>query len=174
MLNEAKVGRPKQWIKEKDSKLTHRVNILKIYDGESATCCLRRKDTYKYLGSGGQLSLDYILKIILKYCLMNNIYSLEAKVNLNRSQYKRMAEVITISLFISTILNVMPPEHYSTPKIIQYSRNIDLYEYFCYSKWKMQTILERIYGYPKLSRNSQQSKFASSEVPLNVCTSQYY
>ena len=87
-------------------------------------------DTQNYREPNDQLTLN----------LLEKISTLEAKVNVNRSQFTGMTEAVIQSPFCREILQVTAPERYSAPKVREYKGSSDPYEYVCHFEQKMQTV----------------------------------
>ena len=72
--------------------------------------------------------------------LLEKISSLEAKVNVNRSEFQEMMNGVTKFSFSRRLVEVKAPTKYTTPKVKEYKRDSDSYEYVCHFKQKMLTV----------------------------------
>ena len=63
--------------------------------------------------------------------LLNKISSLEARVNMNRSEFREMVSGVTKSLFLKRIVEIEAPSRYMAPKVKEYKGDSDLYKNMC-------------------------------------------
>ena len=73
--------------------------------------------------------------------LLNKISSVEARVNVNKSEFREMVSGVTRSPFSKRISNIKAPSKYTAPKVKYYKGDSDSYDYVCHFEQKMQTVL---------------------------------
>ena len=61
--------------------------------------------------------------------LLNKISFLEARVNVNKSEFREVVSGVTRSPFLKKIVEVKVPSKYVTPKAKEYKGDLDPYEY---------------------------------------------
>ena len=72
--------------------------------------------------------------------LLDKISSLEAKMNVNRLEFREIVSGVTRSSFSKRIVDIEAPSKYMTPKVKEYRGDSDPYEYVCHFEQKMQTV----------------------------------
>ena len=66
--------------------------------------------------------------------MFDKISSLEARVNVNRSDFQEIMSGVMRSPFSKKILEVEAPSKYTTSKVKEYKRDSDPYKYVCHFK----------------------------------------
>ena len=72
--------------------------------------------------------------------LLNQISSLKARINIDRSKVREMVSGVMRSPFSKRIMEVEAPSKYIAPKMEEYKGDLDLYKYVCHFEQKMQTV----------------------------------
>ena len=66
--------------------------------------------------------------------LLNKIFSLEVRVNINKSKFKEMVSGVNKSPFSKRIADAKAPSKYKVQKMKEYRGDLDQYEYVCHLK----------------------------------------